>query len=176
LQNGKDCCHMGKRGQIIPTTSQNSHGKYRGSSTMLFDFRDLKTLLHTKWHRVCREHFRQDGILLPFQYSRNNYVVPNPILFRPDGKWMLQRQEDPFDGWDFAEVLSVQTGPAVRCDYGKLYCYVQDHLRRFHQRLWQHKIDIRMINFDTYGIRQLERNRKFDRIEVSSNSSKQALL
>lgn len=46
------------------------------------DFHDLAALRSLEKHRVCREQFHQDGILVPFGYSRGAFVIPNPTLFR----------------------------------------------------------------------------------------------
>lgn len=35
-------------------------------------------LLQQPKHRICHQRFRQDGILLPFGYSRDDFTVPNP--------------------------------------------------------------------------------------------------
>lgn len=31
-------------------------------------------------HRICKERFREDGILLPFSQSRDDFTVPNPYV------------------------------------------------------------------------------------------------
>jgi hypothetical protein len=36
-------------------------------------------VLHPE-HRVCREKYREDGIMLPFGYSREEFTVPNPCV------------------------------------------------------------------------------------------------
>jgi hypothetical protein len=41
-------------------------------------FRDLFDLVPE--HRVCREKLRDDGILLPFGHSREEFTVPNPYV------------------------------------------------------------------------------------------------
>lgn len=36
-------------------------------------------VLHTQ-HRVCRQKYREDGIMLPFGHSRDEFTVPNPCV------------------------------------------------------------------------------------------------
>lgn len=40
--------------------------------------RDL-CVLHPE-HRLCREKYREDGIMLPFGHSREEFMVPNPYV------------------------------------------------------------------------------------------------
>ena len=35
-------------------------------------------LLQKPGHRICQQRFREDGILLPFGHSRDDFTVPNP--------------------------------------------------------------------------------------------------
>lgn len=42
------------------------------------DFRDRHLLFQAPFHRVALTRFREDGILLPFGASRNDFHQPNP--------------------------------------------------------------------------------------------------
>jgi Domain of unknown function (DUF4470) len=42
------------------------------------DYRDRNTLLQRPAHRVCKERFREDGILLSFARPRQAFDSPNP--------------------------------------------------------------------------------------------------
>lgn len=42
------------------------------------DYQDRHVLLQAPSHRVCKQRFREDGILLPFAYSRQAFDSPNP--------------------------------------------------------------------------------------------------
>ena len=42
------------------------------------DYQDRNTLLQKPPHRVCRQRFREDGILLPFARPRQAFDSPNP--------------------------------------------------------------------------------------------------
>lgn len=76
---------------------------------------------------------------------------------------MLQRQQDPFDAWNFREVVNVRVEYAVRDNYGKLYCYVRALLRSFHRGMRQNITNVRMLNIDARFIRILVKDLKFDR-------------
>ena len=42
------------------------------------DYRDRHLLELTPAHRVCKQQFRDDGLLLPFGASRLDFTIPNP--------------------------------------------------------------------------------------------------
>ena len=42
------------------------------------DYRDRNLLFQKPSHRVCKRRFREEGILLPFVHSREEFNVPNP--------------------------------------------------------------------------------------------------
>lgn len=42
------------------------------------DVYDRTTLRHLPAHRVCKQKFKEDGMVLPFGYSRKEFVIPNP--------------------------------------------------------------------------------------------------
>jgi hypothetical protein len=42
------------------------------------DYRDRHMLISTPTQRICKQRFREDGLLLPFGASRLGFDVPNP--------------------------------------------------------------------------------------------------
>jgi hypothetical protein len=42
------------------------------------DYRDRHMLMSTPTQRICKQRFREDGLLLPFGASRLGFDVPNP--------------------------------------------------------------------------------------------------
>lgn len=42
------------------------------------DYRDRHMLGLTPTHRICKQRFREDGLLLPFGASRLDFNIPNP--------------------------------------------------------------------------------------------------
>jgi hypothetical protein len=42
------------------------------------DYLDRYLLLQSPSHRIAMRRFREDGLLLPFGYPRNDHTVPNP--------------------------------------------------------------------------------------------------
>lgn len=44
------------------------------------DYRHRNLALQQPEHRICKERFHEDGILLPFSQSRDDFTVPNPYV------------------------------------------------------------------------------------------------
>lgn len=44
------------------------------------DYRHRGLALQKPEHCICRENFREDGILLPFSQSRDDFTMPNPYV------------------------------------------------------------------------------------------------
>lgn len=44
------------------------------------DFRHRQLVVQQLEHRICKERFREDGILLPFSYSREDFTIPDPYV------------------------------------------------------------------------------------------------
>lgn len=42
------------------------------------DYRHRDLMFQLPEHRICKERFREDGILVPFSYSRGSFTIPNP--------------------------------------------------------------------------------------------------
>jgi hypothetical protein len=70
----------------VGLTTQRAH-KIRIAVTMAphrLDFRPRDLMLQQPEHRICKERFREDGILLPFGYSRKKFTIPNPYVVQTD--------------------------------------------------------------------------------------------
>lgn len=132
------------------------------------DVQDLKTLLHPESHRICRGQSHEDGLLLPFGYSRKEYVTPNPTLFSTEPESWLLNHDDPFEGWSFPEILAVNSGRANKDDYGKPYCYLSHSLRKLHGWLSSGRVSITVLNKDASALPQHIGEIRLNRIEVST--------
>lgn len=44
------------------------------------DFRHRDLMFKQPAHRICKERFREDGILVPFSFSREDFSIPNPYV------------------------------------------------------------------------------------------------
>ena len=44
------------------------------------DYRHRGLALQKPEHRICMEKFREDGVLLPFSQSRDDFTIPNPCV------------------------------------------------------------------------------------------------
>lgn len=44
------------------------------------DYRHRGLALQKPEHRICSERFREDGVLLPFSHSRDEFTIPNPYV------------------------------------------------------------------------------------------------
>jgi hypothetical protein len=67
-------------------TTQRAHN-IRIAVTMAphrVDFRHRELMLQQPEHRICKERFREDGILVPFGYSRKEFTIPNPYVVQTD--------------------------------------------------------------------------------------------
>lgn len=63
------------------TTAQAS--QVRTASTLApaaLDNREARLIFFTGPRRVCEHRFLEDGILLPFGYSREDHTIPNPCV------------------------------------------------------------------------------------------------
>jgi hypothetical protein len=46
------------------------------------DYRERRMLAQLPAHRLCANRFREDGILLPFGHTREQYTTPNPLVLK----------------------------------------------------------------------------------------------
>jgi hypothetical protein len=66
IPNGLSCCQAD---EIRKATTLADERK---------DYQDRNALLQKPPHRVCKQRFREDGILLPFAWPRRAFDTPNP--------------------------------------------------------------------------------------------------
>ncbi|XDG03004.1 hypothetical protein ABKA04_002619 [Annulohypoxylon sp. FPYF3050] len=133
------------------------------------DYRD-------RWHyidaspsmRVAKEEFREDGLLLPFSYSRVGFEYPNPTIFSVTHDWPLDDQADPLGGWPMGEVKETPS-PASQDLYGRLFFYLRNVLCGFIRKVATGKIHFELSSYDVKELRP-SHNGKYDRIEVSGLS------
>ncbi|KAF4619070.1 hypothetical protein G7Y89_g14776 [Cudoniella acicularis] len=43
--------------------------------------------MYHPYHRLCNKKFRDTGILLPFEHSKEGFNIPNPTLYNTKGEW-----------------------------------------------------------------------------------------
>ncbi|KAK5687370.1 hypothetical protein LTS10_001508 [Elasticomyces elasticus] len=123
------------------------------------DTNDRISICQRPAHRLCKQRYREDGILLPFGESRDDFT---------SGSWPMNDSGDPLGGWDWAEVLAADGGLATNDIYGKLYTHVKDVLGKFWDTLRSRTIDFKLINVDALTIGQYFPQNKFARIETSN--------
>lgn len=116
-------------------------------------------------HRVCLQKFRHDGILLPFGFLRQPFVVPNPYVkyvhaiaqkivltqnstFFQSGVWLIKDSADPLAGWLFPDVLSIPSGPIANDLYGQLHAYIQERLAIVQKRLCSQPLKFTFTSID----------------------------
>lgn len=129
--------------------------------------------------RVAKQRFREDGLLLPFGYPRDEFDNPNPyvaadgsqalltVVYRTlfqNPKWPMDDKADPMNGWAIAAVDGV-SWPASRDVYGKLYKHLEATLTRFVTALRNIRVSFDLLNVD---VRDLPRHLDgaYSRIEV----------
>ncbi|KAK5701102.1 hypothetical protein LTR17_022899 [Elasticomyces elasticus] len=131
------------------------------------DHRDRKALALIPAHRVCLQRFREDGILLPFGYARDDFMVPNPTLFQAQ-EWPLKDSADPLDGWHLSELLKTKYGKADKDIYGKLYISVRQMLSASMSKLYTHRHIFELYNLNATELPNHCAEDTFARIEVSN--------
>ncbi|KAI9372814.1 hypothetical protein BJX61DRAFT_542323 [Aspergillus egyptiacus] len=121
-------------------------------------------------HRLAHLKFRDDGILLPFGASRDEFCILNPSLYSAREGWYLFPIADPLHGWHSKDVYSVSTGPATADKYGKLYLYLKGVFQSFHTRLSASPISFEMHRLEFRDLIDIMEKQSFDRIDVSNMS------
>jgi hypothetical protein len=67
------------------TTAKGRSGRLAVTSAPhRVDYRHRGLALQQPEHRICKERFREDGILLPFSQSRDDFTIPNPYVVQMD--------------------------------------------------------------------------------------------
>ncbi|KAF2434008.1 hypothetical protein EJ08DRAFT_694040 [Tothia fuscella] len=131
--------------------------------------RHLFTLSPTR--RLCFLKFRQDGILLPFSYSRSQYTISNPSFFQRSDAWPLKDLADPLNGWAFKDVMGTFVGALINDVYGKLYFYVKDVFTSFRSRIQTLEDSFNLFLVDARSITEYVSPGSFARIEIGRSVS-----
>ncbi|EXK76747.1 hypothetical protein FOQG_18522 [Fusarium oxysporum f. sp. raphani 54005] len=134
------------------------------------DYRDRFFLFLPSSHRVARYRFRQDGLLLPFGASRNEFQQPNPTFFQTTDSWPMHDNADPLNGWSVKEVETTSTGLATSDIYGKLFYHVRFALKAFLDRMCSSSVAFELLQVDASDLPGHLEKKSFDRIEVSNIS------
>ncbi|KAF5541431.1 hypothetical protein FMEXI_7944 [Fusarium mexicanum] len=149
--------------------------QYRKAVTLAECHRDF---LHRHYvlippsHRVAKQRFREDGVLLPFGVGRSEFTVPNPTLFHNPGSWPMEYSGEPLDGWSAKDVEMTQHGPATSDIYGRLFTYLRSVLKDFMSQIANKKISFQLFHLDAPNLLDHLKKGSFDRIEVSNLSDK----
>ncbi|KAL2022832.1 hypothetical protein VTK56DRAFT_4363 [Thermocarpiscus australiensis] len=134
------------------------------------DYRDRYLLFQSSSHRIAKQRFWEDGLLLPFGSRRNDFQVPNPTFFQDTDTWAMRDNADPLHGWSLKEVEDCSSGPATADIYGKLFYHVRAVLRVFGVRLSGLQVTFRLFQMDASDVANHLESGSFDRIEVSNIS------
>ncbi|GIK06628.1 hypothetical protein Aspvir_002278 [Aspergillus viridinutans] len=130
------------------------------------DYRDRYMYCQSPSHRIAFNKFREDGLLLPFGSSRNEFREPNRTFFHTANTWPMKDNADPLHGWSLDEVSATTTGPATADIYGKLYFYIRGMLRSFLGRLRSLKLSFELFQLDAVSLPDHLENNSFSRIEL----------
>ncbi|KAH7480252.1 hypothetical protein FOMA001_g8824 [Fusarium oxysporum f. sp. matthiolae] len=133
------------------------------------DRRDRDYLFLSPSHRVARQRFRQDGLLLPFGARRSEHCEPNPTYFQSVDSWPMSDSADPLLGWSLHEVDKTPMGLATSDIYGKLFYYVRSTLEKFMVRMSKSAIAFQLLQVHAETLPN-HLDGSFDRIDVSNIS------
>ncbi|EGP86268.1 uncharacterized protein MYCGRDRAFT_86714 [Zymoseptoria tritici IPO323] len=161
--------------QVMPlftsiTSPTEDLRKARTDTTLaptLLDDRHRRMFVLRPTDRVCWDRFRQDGILLPFGHSREEFEIVNPTLF-VGSRWLLHDEDDPLNGWDWGEIMRTDSGPATNDLYGKLYFLLSEKLARFVRRIRSGPFHFHFHSRDAAILPKVFTNIRFARIETSN--------
>ncbi|OTA07713.1 hypothetical protein A9Z42_0086210 [Trichoderma parareesei] len=134
------------------------------------DYRHRQWLMQSPSHRVAKERFRQDGVLLPFGSSRDEFQEPNPTLYQSIDIWPMKDASDPLSGWSPKDVEDTSSGPATADIYGKLFYFLRGLLRSFILQCSKLHISFRLFHLDFSDLNTHLEPNYFSRIEVSNVS------
>ncbi|KAH7164939.1 hypothetical protein DER46DRAFT_684869 [Fusarium sp. MPI-SDFR-AT-0072] len=133
------------------------------------DRRDRDYLFLSPSHRVAKQRFRQDGLLLPFGAWRSEHCEPNPTFFQSVDSWPMSDSADPLMGWSLHEVDKTPIGLATSDIYGKLFYYVRSTLEKFMVRMTKSAIAFQLLQVHAETLPN-HLDGSFDRIDVSNIS------
>ncbi|KAK5698990.1 hypothetical protein LTR97_006639 [Elasticomyces elasticus] len=130
------------------------------------DYIESQYTAHSPAHRVCKEQFRKDGILLPFGNSREAFTIPIRVT------WRMRDYAQDFEGWDLAEVLRKDSGLASNDLYGKIFFGVRDVFRQFRGVLSSRPSAFILTNMQAMSLLDHTPNNTFARIEYCKTSDR----
>ncbi|KAF5723855.1 hypothetical protein FMUND_1463 [Fusarium mundagurra] len=133
------------------------------------DYRDRTFLFQSPPHRVAKQRYYQDGLLLRFGAQRSEYCEPNPTFFQFGNTWPMQDSADPVEGWSLGEVEKTRIGLAASDVYGKLFYYIRSMIEMFLDRVCKSTVGFQLLQVDAVELGD-ELEGPFDRIEVSNIS------
>ncbi|OBS28259.1 hypothetical protein FPOA_02200 [Fusarium poae] len=134
------------------------------------DYRDRSFLFLPPAHRLGRQRFREDGLLLPFGTCRSEFQLPNPTFFKSTDSWPLHGGSDPLHGWSMKDIEATSTGPATSDIYGKLFHHLRSLLKGFLECMERSTMSFRLLQMDAIDLPNHLAKQRFDRIEVSNIS------
>ncbi|OTA53809.1 hypothetical protein K449DRAFT_339298 [Hypoxylon sp. EC38] len=122
--------------------------------------------LKSPFARVAMAKFYDDGILLPFGETREEFIIPNPTMFHKQKPWPLAQDDDPTLEWPMKPAADFNIGPAKNDTYGKLYHYLQQLFVDFHARLRSLPVRFENIHCGLQDLADHLDGRHFDRIDA----------
>lgn len=78
----------------------------------------------------------------------------------------MKDSSDPLGGWNYSDILSVDSGPASNDVYGKLFYHLQDLLAAFRLCLSNQGCKFHMLNANAAELPKHLAGKYFARIEV----------
>ncbi|OBT80489.1 hypothetical protein VF21_00845 [Pseudogymnoascus sp. 05NY08] len=136
------------------------------------DYRDRHLLLQSRSHRIAKNRYWADGLLLPFGSPRYEFKEPNPTFFQTADTWPIRDNADPLNGWSLKEVEDCSSGPASNDIYGKLFYYLRTELRAFALRLSDLQISFWLFQMNASDLPNHLETSFFSRIEVANSSDR----
>ncbi|KAF2730472.1 hypothetical protein EJ04DRAFT_586287 [Polyplosphaeria fusca] len=120
--------------------------------------------------RTCLMKFREDGVLLPFSASRNDFDTPNPSFYQTADIWPMRDNANPTGGWSHLEFMKC-TPKASNDHTGGLFFYLRTLLIDFCKRMKSANISYQLFNVNATVLPgHLEQSGLggilFDRIEI----------
>ncbi|KAL7804936.1 hypothetical protein V8C44DRAFT_369117 [Trichoderma aethiopicum] len=134
------------------------------------DYRHRNWLVQSSSQRVARHRFRQDGLLLPFGSSRDDFQEPNPTMYQTANTWPMHDSADPLNGWSPKDVEDTSSGAATADIYGKLFYHLRSLVRSFLLHLSKLRVSFRLFQVDFSDLQNHVEPNHFSRIEVSNVS------
>ncbi|KFY76437.1 hypothetical protein V499_03938 [Pseudogymnoascus sp. VKM F-103] len=136
------------------------------------DYRDRHLLLQSRFHRIAKNRYWTDGLLLPFGSPRIEFKEPNPTFFQTADTWPIRDNADPLNGWSLKEVEDNSSGAASNDIYGKLFYYLRTKLRAFVLRLSDLQVSFRLFQLNASDLPNHLESSSFSRIEVANISDR----